>query len=288
MLRRAAYPVLLLLVAATGAAVVLLGWDPSLVSPLFLVGVIGYFAVLERIIPHNPDWHPDAKEWGWYGAYFILTAVGAAIAQFFVTLLIGVVAPLEPTWPMWAEVPAALLLGSLGSYTMHRLGHTNKFLWRFHGVHHVPDKVNVANNGVNHVFDIIIAQGVVQLSLALAGFSADSVLVVGMFVTAQGYFTHANVEVRIGWLNHLLASPEQHRLHHSNNPQEAGHYGSDLAIWDHLFRSYTWRPGRIPRGIGLFDPMSFPRTESFFYSFLHPFRPRRRDQLRDRRSKSLP
>ncbi|MEV8441098.1 sterol desaturase family protein [Actinosynnema sp. NPDC051121] len=275
-LRRVAYPVLLLLVMGTGTAVVLLGWPPSVVSPLFLLGVVGYFTVLERVIPFNPDWHPTAREWGWYGAYFILTAVGAGVAQFVVTLVVGVVAPLDPTLPVWAEIPAALLLGSLGSYIMHRLGHTNRFLWRFHGVHHVPAKVNVGNNGVNHVFDIVLAQGVVQLSLALAGFSAESVLVVGMFVTAQGYFTHANVDVRLGRFNHVLASPEQHRLHHSNNPEDAGHYGSDLAIWDHLFRSYTWVPGRTPRAIGLFDPMSFPRTESLVASLLHPIRPRRR------------
>lgn len=275
-LRRAAYPVLLLLVVGTGVSAVLLEWDPAVVSPLFLLGVIGYFAVLERIIPHNPEWHPTAREWGWYGAYFILTAVGAAVAQLLVTLVVGVIAPTTPSWPALAEPPVALLLGSLGSYTMHRLGHTNRFLWRFHGVHHVPQKVNVANNGVNHVFDIIFAQGVVQVSLALAGFSAPSVLAVGMFVTAQGYFTHANIDVRIGRLNHVLASPEQHRLHHSSNPAEAGHYGSDLAIWDHLFRSYTWAPGRVPRSIGLFDPTSFPRTDAFLASFLHPFRPRSR------------
>jgi len=275
-LRRVAYPVVLLAVAGVGFGVIALDWDPAVVSPLFLVGVVGYFTVLERLIPHNPDWHPDPREWGWYGIYFVLTALGTGIAQMVVSLVVGWLSPARPGWPFWAEIPAALLLGSLGSYVVHRLGHTNAFLWRFHGVHHVPEKVNVGNNGVNHVLDIVLAQGVVQVSLALAGFSEPSVFLVGAFVTAQGYFTHANVEVRIGVLNHVLAGPEQHRLHHSTDLAEAGHYGSDLAIWDHLFRSYTWTPGRTPVSVGLVDPTSFPPTSSVVASLLHPLRPRRR------------
>ncbi|NEB71254.1 sterol desaturase family protein, partial [Streptomyces fulvissimus] len=73
----------------------------------------------------------------------------------------------------------------------------NRWLWRLHGVHHVPQKVNVANNGVNHVLDIVVAQGAVQLTLALVGFSREAVLAAGLFTAAQGYFVHANIDVRI-------------------------------------------------------------------------------------------
>lgn len=70
----------------------------------------------------------------------------------------------------------------------------------------------------------------------------------------------------------MLASPEQHRLHHSTDLSEAGHYGSDLSIWDHVFDSYTWRPGREPVSVGLGDPASFPRTGEIVASLLHPLR----------------
>ncbi|WP_133903182.1 sterol desaturase family protein [Actinophytocola oryzae] len=273
-LRRVAYPVLLAAVLVVATAALRLDWDPAVVSPLFLVGAISYLAVLERLIPYQPAWRPDRREWGWYGVYFVLTMVSAAIAQTLVTMIVVVVSPLDPALPPQAEIPAALLVGSLGSYLMHRLGHTNPWLWRFHGVHHVPEKVNVGNNGVNHVFDIVISQGVVQLALAVAGFSAPSVLVVGLFVAAQGYFIHANIDVRIGWLNYLLVSPEQHRLHHSTDLAEAGHYGSDLAFWDKLFGSFTWYPGREPVAVGLSDPTSFPPTGALVTTFTHPWRRR--------------
>ncbi|MEU2148735.1 sterol desaturase family protein, partial [Streptomyces globisporus] len=259
-LRAVAYPVLLLAVVGVAAFALRLRWDPAWVSPLFLIGVIAYLALLERLIPYDRNWHPGKDEWRWYGIYFLLTMAGSGLAQLLVALAVGLIAPEEPARHLGAEIPGALLTGSLVSYAVHRLGHQNALLWRLHGVHHVPEKVNVANNGVNHVLDIVLAQSLVQLALALVGFSRPAVLVAGLFVAAQGYFVHANIDVRIGSLNHLLASPEQHRLHHSTDLSEAGHYGSDLSCWDHLFGSFTWRPGREPTAVGLHDPASFPGT----------------------------
>ncbi|MDT0492842.1 sterol desaturase family protein [Streptomyces sp. NPDC012600] len=272
LLRAAAYPVLLLAVVLVGAAALVLRWDPAVVSPLFLVGTLVYLAVLEQLIPYDRSWHPGKDEWRWYGVYFLLTMAGSGLAQLLVTAAVGRIAPAEPAHSLWAEIPGALLAGSLVSYLVHRLGHTSALLWRLHGVHHVPQKVNVANNGVNHVLDIVLAQSLVQLTLALLGFSRPAVLVTGLFVVAQGYFVHANIDVRIGRLNHVLASPEQHRLHHSTDLSEAGHYGSDLSCWDHLFGSFTWRPGREPAAVGLHDPASFPGTGEILASLLHPWR----------------
>lgn len=267
-----AYPLLLASTFVVAAGSLILHWDPGRVSPLFLVGTLLYLTALERLIPHRRDWHPSRTEWRWYGVYFLLTMAGSALAQLGVTTAVGRISPTDPVLPLWAEIPAALLSGSLASYLVHRLGHTNPLLWRLHGVHHVPQKVNVANNGVNHVLDIALAQGAVQLTLALAGFSRESVLATGLFVAAQGYFVHANIDVRIGRLNHVLASPEQHRLHHSTDLSEAGHYGSDLSCWDHLFGSFTWRSGCEPAAVGLGDPTSFPGTGEILGSLLHPWR----------------
>ncbi|PWS44035.1 C4-dicarboxylate ABC transporter [Streptomyces sp. ZEA17I] len=273
-LRLVAYPLLLLAVVSVGAAALSLRWDPAIVSPLFLVGTLIYLAILEQLIPYERSWHPGKDEWRWYGVYFLLTMAGSGLAQLLVTAAVGWIAAHERGHHLWAEIPGALLAGSLVSYLVHRLGHTSALLWRLHGVHHVPRKVNVANNGVNHVLDIVLAQSLVQLTLALAGFSRSAVLVTGLFVVAQGYFVHANIDVRIGRFNHLLASPEQHRLHHSTDLSEAGHYGSDLSCWDHLFGSFTWHPGREPAAVGLHDPASFPATGEIVASTLHPWRRR--------------
>ncbi|MFG3054241.1 sterol desaturase family protein [Kitasatospora sp. NPDC048239] len=271
-LRHVAYPVLLFTLVAISLSALRWRWDFGRVSLLFLFGTVGYLAVLEWLIPYEVQWRPAPGELGRYGVYFVLTLIGGSLAQLPVSVVVGRVAPPHPGLPLWAEIPAALLLGSLANYLVHRWSHHNPWLWRLHGVHHVPRKVNVANNGVNHVLDVLVTQGAVQLSLALAGFSQESVFVVGLFVVAQGYFVHANVDVRIGPLNHVLAGPEQHRLHHSVDLAEAGHYGSDLSVWDHLFGSFTWQPGRRPAAVGLRRPSDFPGTGEVIASHLQALR----------------
>ncbi|MDG4814823.1 sterol desaturase family protein [Micromonospora sp. WMMD956] len=272
--RIAAYPTLVVAMVVVGVAALRYGWNLGAVNFAFLVGSLTYFAILERLIPYEPAWHPSLREWRWYGTYFLLTVLGGGLAQLPIMALVGVVAVPQGWLPLWAELPFAVLLGSLASYVMHRLGHTNAWLWRLHGVHHVPDKVNVGNNGVNHIFDIVLAQGAVQLALAFAGFSEPAVFAIGLFVIVQGYFIHANIDVRIGWLNHVFSSPEQHRLHHSTDLAEAGNFGSDLSIWDQLFGTFTWRSGRRPAAVGLHDPKSFPPTGEIVASLLHPWRSR--------------
>jgi sterol desaturase/sphingolipid hydroxylase (fatty acid hydroxylase superfamily) len=272
--RRLAYPVLLLAMVAVAAAALFLRLDTGPVTALFQASVISYLALLERVIPYDREWHPSRGEWGRYLIYFLLTVAGSVVAQFLVAALVGIFSPADPKLPLWADIPSALAVGSLASYLLHRLSHANPLLWRLHGIHHVPDKVNVGNNGVNHILDIVLSQGVVQLSLALLGFSQEAVFAVGLFVITQGYFTHANIDVHIGVLNHLLVSPEQHRLHHSTDLSEAGHYGSDLAVWDKMFGSYTWYTGRKPAQVGLHDPASFPRTDAVLASQVQLWRRR--------------
>ncbi|MFH8641141.1 sterol desaturase family protein [Streptomyces goshikiensis] len=271
-LARTAHPVLLLAVVVVFAATVRRGWPPGPVTFAFQFATLCYLAGLERLIPYERSWRPSRREWRWYGVYYLLTTLGGSTGQTAVLLAAGAVAPERPLLPLAVEMPLALLLGSLASYAIHRLGHTNPWLWRLHGVHHVPDKVNVGNNGVNHVLDVFVSQACAQLPLALIGFSERAVFGVGLFVIAQGYFVHANVAVRLGLLNHVLAGPEQHRLHHSTDLAEAGHYGSDLSVWDRAFGSFTWRPGREPAEVGLLRPESFPATGAIGATLVHPWR----------------
>lgn len=63
-----------------------------------------------------------------------------------------------------------------------------------------------------------------------------------------------------------------HRLHHSTEPAEAGHYGSDLSIWDRVFGSFTWHSGREPAAVGLSDPEAFPGTRAVLAGLPHPWR----------------
>ncbi|PHV12456.1 sterol desaturase family protein [Chitinimonas sp. BJB300] len=269
-----AYPLLLVAAAVTLWATFRFDLNYGLCNVVFLAWTILYLAILEWLIPYDMTWRPTGREWARDGLYLLITMVGGGMAVAAVLAVAAFVSPRHSSWPLWLEIPLALGGSSFGSYVFHRAGHTFPWLWRIHGIHHVEAKVNVGNNGLNHVLDVFGRRFLAQLPLILLGLSQPAIFVVSIFNTLQGYFVHANIRVRLGKLNYLVVSPEQHRLHHSLDLQEAGHFSVDIPLWDWLFGSFTWQPGRVPKAIGIEHPDSFPPPNAIVASFLYPWRKR--------------
>ncbi|MFO1369375.1 MAG: sterol desaturase family protein [Marinagarivorans sp.] len=270
-LKKLCYPLLLLSVAVCVFCGFTFKLNYGLCNMAFLAWAIFYLALCERIIPYKIQWHPSSTEWARDGIYLVLTLMGGGLATGAVYAGVAHIAPLHASFALWAEVALALLLSSLGSYIFHRAGHEIPWLWRFHSVHHAAEKINVSNNALNHIFDVFGRRILALLPLALLGFSQPALFIVGVFNTAQGYFAHANVDVRLGIFNYCVGGPEQHRLHHSMDVQEAGHFSVDIPLWDFLLRSYTWKPGRVPAAIGIKYRMGLPPSNAIIASLLYPF-----------------
>lgn len=274
-LQRLCYPILI--ACASGTIVYSLSHDLDfgLANISFLFFCIAYLALFERLIPYEKRWQATAKEWGRDGLYLIITMMGGATASLVIFHLAGLLSPKEPTLPMAIEVFIAIILSSFGTYVFHRLGHDWPWLWRFHGIHHAEGKVNVGNNSVNHIFDVFGRRVLAQLPIIFVGISEPALFIASIFNIMQGYFVHANIKVKIGFLNYFVGSPEQHRLHHSTDVREAGHYCVDITLWDWVFKSYFWKKNRVPQDVGILNPSRFPPPNSIFKSFIHPFRRRR-------------
>jgi sterol desaturase/sphingolipid hydroxylase (fatty acid hydroxylase superfamily) len=275
-LQYVAYPLLLLAAVVMTAMAIQLRLPLLLVNSCFLIGSFSYLALLERIIPYDPAWHPAGWEWRRDALYYVITLGTGAIARAAVASVALVVAPLHSNLPLAVEIPVAITVLSLCSFLYHWLSHHVPWLWRVHGIHHVPMKVNVSNNNVNHFIDVFGHLCATHLPLLLLGLSQQAVFVATMLKASQGYGIHANIDVKLGWLNYFLITPEQHRLHHSSAPREGGHYSADLTLWDLLIGSFTWRPNKVPVEVGVQDPVSFPPASAILENQVHPFRPRSR------------
>jgi len=271
-LRYLAHPVLLIAAAATVMAAIRGDAPFPLVTFGFAVFAFAYLSILERVIPYDRTWHPAGWEWRRDGIYNALTLIGGGVARGGILSIGAVVAPAEARLPLGVEIALAIGAMSLCSYGYHRLSHRVPWLWQMHGVHHAPHKVNVSNNNVNQFVDAALQLVATHLPLFLLGLSQTAVFAAIVFRVAQSYGTHANIDVDLGWLNYLVTGPEQHRLHHSSEPREVGHYAVDLPLWDLIFGSFTWKPARAPCRVGLHHPAAFPTTRSFLINQVHPFR----------------
>ncbi len=166
--------------------------------------------------------------------------------------------PLVAMLPPVALPFVGLVLFDFLGYWAHRWAHEVPFLWRFHAVHHSPEHMDWVSGFRIHPFDGVLIAPPAFFLLA-AGFDAE---VTGVLVVVQiflGLFFHANVRLRLKWLDRILANPEFHHWHHANEADSIFHnYAAALPIWDQMFGTFFMpKGGRRPRFYGINEP--FPK-----------------------------
>lgn len=181
--------------------------------------------------------------------------VGAPTVAAFVADMLGgsapASAPAGPWWSMGLGLTIATLLAmDLALYIGHYLQHKVPVLWEFHKVHHSAEVLTpITAFRVHPVDDLLtlsltaLFTGVVQGLFHVAvgtGIADMQVLGVNVLLFAWYIFgfhlRHSHVWLAYpAWLSHVLVSPAQHQIHHSNAPRHFDrNMGFIFAFWDAL------------------------------------------------------
>ncbi len=170
--------------------------------------------------------------------------------------------------PLWIQIPMAILLSDLGFYWMHRMFHAVPWLWRFHAIHHSIEELDWLAGARIHPIDQILTKGVSLVPVFVLGFSDTAV---GIYAAVYGWQTmliHSNVRLRFGPLRWLLASPEFHHWHHSNDREARDkNFAAQLPFLDALFGSLHMPRGRMPTAYGLDQPTPDRYVQQLIYPF---------------------
>ena len=258
------------------------------VEPGLIVGCVSTLAIVvvvvgERYLPYRQDWRQSRQDIGTDILHNLLNSYGfrefckvlllAATLPAVAYLSTAVGASLWPQhWPLVLQVALALITAELGLYCVHRLCHENAFFWRFHMVHHSPERLYWLNAGRDHPLGVLLFVLAGSTPLILLGTPERVMLYYFVIEAVHGLFQHANIRLRFGPLNHLFSTAALHRWHHSNNSSEANHnYGQTLILWVKLFGTVHLPADRQPQTVGLEGMSKFPRT--FIAQMLAPFRP---------------
>jgi sterol desaturase/sphingolipid hydroxylase (fatty acid hydroxylase superfamily) len=243
---------------------------------------IALVAILEHVYPYHTSWNRTRRDLHVDAGHSITISVAAALATPFV-LAGGVAvsgwlshtlgAGLWPShWPLLAQALLALVIGELPGYWVHRWQHRWDAFWRFHATHHSAPRLYWLNAGRFHPVDTLMTF-VPSYGLLVALGCGVEVLALFTLVTAvHGIFQHANLQLRLGPLNHFFSMAELHRWHHSKTVEEANHnFGQTVILWDTLFGTRFLPEDREPpEDIGIPDLPSFPMT--WWAQILSPFR----------------
>ncbi len=265
-----AYPALLLGNAA------LIAWAMATGEPLSAATTIGLLAtlltlfLLEWAMPYEQQWHPSLGESLRDFFYFGLNGAMDGVVKLGVAFAVAAIGAWDNALPFAVALPLAILVADFGGYWVHRWGH-HGWLWKVHGVHHTPDKVNTWNNNTIHFLNSLYSGAAKTLPLALLGFDPAVIVIAAYVTTIQSYAVHANIDVELGRLGHFIMGPAHHRLHHSTAMEEAGNFAAVLTVWDVVFGTFVYEPGRAPESVGVVKPETFPPPMNLLRNQLHPF-----------------
>lgn len=234
--------------------------------------------VLERLMPAVRGQAILRRRWADDGLYLLLNPF--LIAVLVAGLLALVLAPLRalvpaavPAFiaglPLWLQVPLALITAELGFYTLHRLFHAVPFLWRFHSIHHSIAELDWLAAHRVHPVDQALTSTASVLPLLLLGFPAPAMMLWGIAYFVQSHLIHANIALRLGPLEHVLASPHYHHWHHAHGARPAN-FGAQLVFMDQLFGTLHRPPALPGGGYGIDEPV----PETLPLALLHPLRRR--------------
>ena len=175
--RRLVYPGIL---GGSALGVALLSERVAVVVAMGVVNVLAGAAILavEAALPYRRVWqgvHGDVKtDLG----YLAMTGVALVLAGTPLMAAFGAAAAwlgqqgggaLWPShWPRLLQLPLALLVYELGSYSFHRLCHHSR-LWRLHSVHHSVRRLHGLNAIRSHPFDLLLAVATTSGPLLLLG-----------------------------------------------------------------------------------------------------------------------
>lgn len=225
----------------------------------FAFGVLlAVFLPLERLFPAHrqglmrEQWSTDALFF--LGQYLVwatpVVAVLVLVQQAVSTLPVAGVRHAVAQWPFWLQFVCGIGASDLATYWAHRWAHRNRFLWRFHRVHHTAERLDWLAAHREHPLDNLYTRLVENLPLILIGFPLHAIAGFAAFRGLWAIYIHANVAVVPGPLRFVLGASRLHHWHHERQMGGSVNFANVSPLMDLVFGTYH-DPGRIPERYGV-------------------------------------
>lgn len=156
-------------------------------------------------------------------------------------------------WWTWL---LAFVLYDLCYYWLHRLGHERNILWAAHSVHHQSEEYNLTT-ALRQTSSGFIFSWIFYLPLALIGVPPLVFITVASLNLLYQFWVHTRHIPKLGWLEWVLITPSNHRVHHAQNPLYLDrNYGGVFILWDRLFGTFQEEDACEPVVFGVTTPLA--------------------------------
>lgn len=231
------------------------------VAVLFAIPAFMLLMVLEFVWSKfkGPDtWHHQADAVSSISSgltYLVLRTLGFGVLVISYDWVAQQIAVAEPVVTGFWLYVLVFVWKDFTSYWMHRWAHANSFLWAMHLIHHSSEEFNLAVAMRQNAFNWFSYGGLMLLPLALIGVPAEVVAVVLPIQFFMQFWYHTQHVGKLGWLEYVIVTPSQHRVHHAINPRYIDKNFGQIFCWDRLFGTFQSELKEDPPAYGITTPV---------------------------------
>lgn len=151
---------------------------------------------------------------------------------------------IETTWLVWVLSFIAI---DFASYWSHRLSHSINIFWNRHVVHHSSEEFNLAC-ALRQTISSFVSMGFIFLfPAALLGLPAEVIAVIAPIHLFMQFWYHTTLIPKLGWLEYIIVTPSQHRVHHAINEEYLDkNLSAIFCVWDRIFGTFQEELDEVP------------------------------------------
>ena len=155
---------------------------------------------------------------------------------------------------------ALLLLEDFVFYWLHYFDHYVRFFWAAHVTHHSSEEFNLTVGFRSSVFQPLY-RFMYFIPIAWLGFDPLDIMLMYSITQIYGIIIHTQYVGKLGWLEYILATPSNHRVHHGSNVKYLDrNMGMIFIIWDRIFGTYQKEEEDVVYGLTTNLPDHKPST----------------------------
>ena len=161
---------------------------------------------------------------------------------------------LEATIPTFI---IAFISLDVATYWNHRLSHKVNVFWNLHVIHHSSEEFNLACALRQPISNILGFFAIFLIPAAILGVPNELIQVLTPVHLFLQFWYHTKHIGKLGWLEYVLVTPSQHRVHHAINEIYLDkNLSAIFSIWDRVFGTFQEELESVPPVYGVLKPVS--------------------------------
>lgn len=155
-------------------------------------------------------------------------------------------------WYVWV---IAFVVLDFAGYWNHRLSHHINIFWNQHVVHHSSEEFNLACALRQSISNVIGYFPLLLLPAALLGVPGEIIAILAPLHLFAQFWYHTQHIGKLGFLEWIIVTPSQHRVHHAINPEYIDkNLGQIFCVWDRIFGTFQEEIDDVPPQFGVLKP----------------------------------